>query len=124
MVFETAKTVSFIIHLILVFSVFSVFLLHNWRKTTLINLMYKLYICIFVWYFICVLFDGCPVTYLENYISYKIYGKYFYPDYNFSKSIVSTFIKDPSHFIPLFFVITYQLITYQWRLRIESRKNM
>ena len=124
MSFETAKDISFIIHMVFILSVFGTLLLIGWRKVTPTKMMYKLYFCILIWYVICRVFDGCPLTYLENYISFRIYGSTFYPDYDFNKSIVSVFVKNPSNYIPLFIVIAYQLITFSWRSRIESRRNL
>lgn len=124
MTFELAKEISFIIHIVLVFSLFGVFLIQGWRVFNPIIFMYKIYACIFVWYMICVMFNGCPLTYVENYLSYTFYGRHFYPDYNFNGSIVSVFIKTPSNYIPLVITVAYQLISLQWRSRIRSRKNL
>jgi hypothetical protein len=124
MPFELAKEVSFIIHIILVFSIFGAFLIQGWRKIGPVIFMYKIYGCILAWYLICKLFNGCPITYLENYLSVVFYGSYFYPNYSFKDSIVSVFIKTPSNYIPLVITVAYQLISLQWRSRIRSRKNL
>jgi len=124
MPFELAKELSFIVHIILVFSIFSVFILNGWRRKNPIIFMYKIYACILAWYLICKIFNGCPITYLENYISFYFYGSYFYPNYDFRDSIVSVFIKNTSNYIPLFITVAYQLINLQWRSRIKSRENL
>lgn len=124
MSFEIAKKLTLIIHMILILSVFLYFILRNWKQNGPIIIMYRTYISVFLWYIICLCSNGCPITHLENFISFKLFDRYFYPNYNFNDSMVSVFIKTPSNYFPLAVAVTYQLITHRWQARIASRRNM
>lgn len=112
LLFDTARDLSFVTHIVLIWAVAG-YILYRAGSYGVTVFMYVLYLLLFVWYGVCVLFDGCPLTHVENSISLSLYGVAFYPNYTFSDSMISSFIKDGWLYFPLAVTVIYQLTTHK-----------
>jgi len=101
--FETAAILSLWTHYALFILGSTYFILRGYFASGggIIKSIRNFYIIILIWGFSCIIFDGCPVTLLENYISLKIYGEAFYPGYSFDQSHFSTIFSRHTFYIPL-----------------------
>lgn len=85
MTFEEAREAAELIHYAVILAVVAAIILY---KPTLQRVVYRSYLVFGVWVSLVYLTNGCPLTHLENFISLHIYGRQFYPNYEFSDSDV------------------------------------
>lgn len=88
--FDTAWKVSFWIHIIIAQGGF--LFLSFYKFKNLKDSLIRIIILLFLWILSNIIFNGCPLTHLENFIFLKIYGREIIPNYNFSQSWVHQLI--------------------------------
>lgn len=98
MTYETAALISEILHYVLVLSFIVLMLFKSYKN--FINLIIKIYLIFILWGFLCYIFQGCPITLFENWLSKSIYEKPFYPDYTFNNSDFYYLITNTDFYIP------------------------
>lgn len=96
--FELARTVSEIMHYAIVLILTGLFIIKSYKN--FINFVLKFYIIFFIWGIVCFIFQGCPITLFENWISTKIYGQPFYPNYQFTDTDFYYMITNSDFYIP------------------------
>lgn len=107
--FETASALSEVLHYVLVLGLTLLFVIKTYKN--FINLVIKFYFIFFTWGALCFIFQGCPITLFENWLSTIIYGKPFYPDYQFTSSDFYYLITNKDFYIPGVLVLVTTLIT-------------
>lgn len=117
MTFETAQTVSLVLHYVVSLGISAAFILY---KPTIIRVFFRTYILLFVWIGATFLFDGCLLTYLENWVAVLTFDRAFYPDYGFSNTDASKFLAHwdllfPLALILLIWVLFPSFNTARWR---------
>lgn len=98
--FEEAKYWYSIIHYCLFIGFFTIIILV--KNKGVFNSIIRFYVVVIIWASICYINNGCPLTYLENYISCRNYGMEFYQDYGFDQTDVKILISYPQFWYPLF----------------------
>lgn len=106
--FEVLKQISLILHFLIILSAFIFIIFYKWNRTV-VSLVYRIYIAIFVWFGIVYIFNGCPATYFENFLSSKYLGQAFYPDYSFKDSTAKLFMQRWDIYVPLIVTLIWSL---------------
>lgn len=117
--YDIASYVSLVIHYFLLWGSL-IFILYKSYKN-FFRLILSFYILFLIWGFLTYLFNGCPLTLFENWISGKIYNKPFYPDYNFKKTDFYYLINNSDFYIP--FVLGFIILLIKHKFRHDSSSN-
>lgn len=72
------------------------------------NFVIKMYSILLIWGALTYLFQGCPITFLENKVSTIFYGKPFYPDYKYESSDFYFLSRKYEFYIPLLIYFLYK----------------
>lgn len=98
MSFDLALKVSEVLHYSLVLIPLFLFIIRTYKN--FISLVLKSYLIFFIWGVICYIFQGCPLTLSENWLSTQIYGKPFYPNYVFKNTDFYYLATNTDFYIP------------------------
>lgn len=118
MSFEQAKLISSIAHYSI--SIFILIFGMLYRHGGFINIIFRFYGLVIVWACICIIFNGCPLTRLENWASYNIYKIPFYPDYSFNSTDIKWLLIRSQFYYPLALALIALGIKYKY----ERSKNV
>lgn len=124
MEYGTVKILTFSIHILIIILFYLPLFWKFWKKS-IIELIVRIYIAMFTWFLICYFCNGCPLSYLENYISLKYYNIETYPNYKYEDSAAYKLVKFDLY-IPLLFIIVYKywkplLIPFLFTIKISLR---
>jgi len=98
MPFENALILSEVLHYVFILGMVLLFLLKRFKD--FIKLVLTSYVLFLVWGVTCYLFQGCPLTLFENWLSTRVYGKPFYPHYTFTNSDFYYLVTNIDFYIP------------------------
>lgn len=114
MEFEFWRSVTSIVHYILfVVGFFSIIFYGAFNgKYTIRKFVIRFYVLFLTWVLITYLSNGCPITLLENYISNKVFGKPFYPFYDFSDTDVMMLLIEPKTYMLLGILLSMNVLDF------------
>lgn len=106
--FETAKYIISIGHYVVCIGIglWASF----YKASSIPSAILRFYGVILFWALLCLLFDGCPITHIENIWAYYHYSRPFYPEYSFDQSNISQILKWPNFYIPLGVLLLYKSV--------------
>jgi len=88
---ETFCKVTFWIHIVIAQGGFLLLSLYKYKG--LMNTLLRVAVLFVLWVLLNVVFDGCPLTHIENIVTHKIYGVWPMPNYSFKDSWVNMILK-------------------------------
>lgn len=106
--FYVAKKLSVVLHYIIVL-VPTIYILISKHKD-FINTTIRFYLIFLIWGLIVFSCNGCPITLMENKVSYLYYGHKFYPDYTFRNSDFYYLLKEKMFYVPMILAIVARFI--------------
>jgi len=88
---ESFCKVTFFIHIVIAQGGFLFLTLYKYKS--LVNSSLRVAVLFVLWVVLNLVFDGCPLTHIENTITHSIYGVYPMPGYSFEDSWVNMILK-------------------------------
>lgn len=110
--FDTAAYIFTVIHYLIALTITCLVIFSGPKKP--INFALRFYIAFFIWGLICYLVGGCPITLFENWVSERVYGKPFYPDYTFTNTDFYYIVTHSNFYIPLVFGLLFTYINKRY----------
>lgn len=113
MSFEDARFLSEVLHYVISIGGTLLFLIINYKN--FIKVVVNIYLLFIAWGLLTFFMQGCPITLFENFISEKIYGKPFYPDYQFNGSDFYYLVHNEMFYVPFILGAVALMIRNRYR---------